>query len=92
MKYKIIDNFLNNDDFNQLCSLKLEKISSEKIISGECGVPGVIALKGILSDEKLKSSLKLNSNSNVLLIGCEGLTDEVNYEKLLSKGIEQINK
>ena len=31
MKYKIIDNFLNNDDFNQLCSLKLEKISSEKI-------------------------------------------------------------
>lgn len=31
MKYKIIDNFLNNDDFNQLCSLKLEKISSKKI-------------------------------------------------------------
>ena len=72
--------------------LNKKKISSEKIISGECGVPGVIALKGILNDEKLKSSLKLNSNSNVLLIGCEGLTDEVNYEKLLSKGIEQISK
>ena len=31
MNYKIIDNFLNNDDFNALCSLKLEKINPRKI-------------------------------------------------------------
>ena len=71
-----------------IAMLHRKKISSEKIISGECGVPGVISLKGILSNEKLRSSMNLNSNSNVLLIGCEGLTDEVNYEKLLNKGIE----
>ena len=71
-----------------IAMLNRKKISSEKIISGECGVPGVISLKGILSNEKLRSSMNLNSNSNVLLIGCEGLTDEVNYEKLLNKGIE----
>ena len=74
-----------------IAMLNRKKISSEKIISGECGVPGVISLKGILSNEKLRSSMNLNSNSNVLLIGCEGLTDEVNYEKLLSKGIEKIS-
>ena len=74
-----------------IAMLNRKKISSEKIISGECGVPGVISLKGILSNEKLRSSMNLNSNSNVLLIGCEGLTDEVNYEKLLSKGIEIIS-
>ena len=71
-----------------IAMLHRKKISSEKIISGECGVPGVISLEGILSNEKLRSSMNLNSNSNVLLIGCEGLTDEVNYEKLLNKGIE----
>ena len=74
-----------------IAMLNRKKISSEKIISGECGVPGVISLKGILSNEKLRSSMNLNSNSNVLLIGCEGLTDEVNYEKLLSKGVEIIS-
>ena len=31
MNYKIIDNFLSNEDFNELCSLKLDKISSNKI-------------------------------------------------------------
>ena len=71
-----------------IAMLHRKKISSEKIISGECGVPGVISLEGILSNEKLNHQLNLNSNSNVLLIGCEGLTDEVNYEKLLNKGIE----
>jgi len=74
-----------------IAMLNRKKISSEKIISGECGVPGVISLKGVLSNEKLRSSMNLNSNSNVLLIGCEGLTDEVNYEKLLNKGIEIIS-
>ena len=31
LKYKIVDNFLNDKDFNQLSSLKLDKIPSDSI-------------------------------------------------------------
>ena len=72
--------------------LNQKKISKDKIISGECGVPGIIALDGILNDNELKSKLKINSETNVLLIGCEGLTDEVNYYEFLEKGIKELRK
>ena len=29
-KIKIVDDFLNEDDFNELCNLKIEKNSDEK--------------------------------------------------------------
>ena len=54
-----------------------------KIIAGENAAPGVISLIASCNDEKIKKKFNLNSSSNVLLIGCEGDTDQEMYQKLL---------
>ena len=59
--------------------------SEEKIIAGENSAPGVICLITSCVDEKVKEKLKLNSKSNILVIGCEGDTDEEMYQKLISQ-------
>ena len=48
-------------------------------------VPGVISLIASCEDQKIKKKLNLNSNSNVLVIGCEGDTDEKMYKKLVNQ-------
>jgi len=57
----------------------------DKIIAGENSAPGVISLIASCNDEKVKNKIKLNFNSNVLLIGCEGDTDQEMYQKLLKE-------
>ena len=57
--------------------------SDEKIIAGENSAPGVISLIASCNDEKVKNKINLDNNSNVLLIGCEGDTDQEMYQKLL---------
>ena len=64
--------------------------SDKKIIGGECAVPGIIALIGSFNNKKYLDKLKLDSKSNVLLFGCEGLTDETMYQKLLNDGLQKI--
>ena len=59
--------------------------SDEKIIAGENSAPGVISLITICEDEKIKENLKLNRDSNILLIGCEGDTDQAMYQKLINQ-------
>ena len=59
--------------------------SNEKIIAGENSAPGVISLITICEDEKIKEKLKLNRDSNILLIGCEGDTDQAMYKKLINQ-------
>ena len=66
------------------------RFSDEKIIGGECAVPGLIALIGSFNNKEYLGKLELNSESNVLLFGCEGLTDKAMYEKLLSDGLQKI--
>ena len=70
--------------------LKQKEFSNDEIIAGECGVPGVISLISAIKDKNICEKLKLNSQSNVLLIGCEGLTDLKMYNKLLKEGQEII--
>ena len=65
-------------------------LSSEKIIAGECAVPGIIALIGAFKDKNYLNKLNLNSESRVLLFGCEGLTDKDMYNKLLNEGLKKI--
>ena len=60
-------------------------LSDEKIVAGENSVPGVISLIGSCVNIKIKEKLKLNSKSNILVIGCEGDTDEEMYQKLISR-------
>ena len=59
--------------------------SDEKIIAGENSAPGIISLIASCEDQKLKKKLNLNSNSNVLVIGCEGDTDQEMYKKLVNQ-------
>ena len=59
--------------------------SKKEIIAGENSAPGVISLITSCEDEKIKEKLKLNKNSNILLIGCEGDTDQEMYQKLINQ-------
>ena len=59
--------------------------SNEKIIAGENSTPGVISLISSCENEKIKEKMQLNTNSNVLLIGCEGDTDKEMYQKLVNQ-------
>ena len=55
-----------------------------KIEAGECGLPGVIALAGIMNDDILRKATGVNSNARVLVFGCEGATDPEIYQKIIS--------
>ena len=66
--------------------LRDKKFSKNSIIGGECATPGIISLISACNDPKIKKSINLKKNSNVLLIGCEGNADMKLYKKLLSKG------
>ncbi len=59
--------------------------SDQKIIAGENSAPGVISLISSCEDKKIKEKLGLNKDSNILLIGCEGDTDQEMYQKLISQ-------
>ena len=59
--------------------------SDEKIIAGENSAPGVISLIASCEDQKTKQTLKLDQNSNVIVIGCEGDTDKEMYQKLINQ-------
>jgi diaminopropionate ammonia-lyase len=59
--------------------------SKEKIIAGENSAPGVISIIASCVDNQIKEKLKLNSKSNILIIGCEGDTDKEMYKKLVNQ-------
>ncbi|MDC1010840.1 diaminopropionate ammonia-lyase [Candidatus Pelagibacter sp.] len=59
--------------------------SDEKIIAGENSAPGVISLIASCINDKIKEKLKLNSKSNILVIGCEGDTDKEMYQSLINQ-------
>ena len=59
--------------------------SEEKIIAGENSAPGVISLITSCENDKIREKIKLNSNSNILVIGCEGDTDKEMYQKLINQ-------
>ena len=59
--------------------------SEHQIIAGENSAPGVISLIASYEDQIIKQKLKLDENSNVLIIGCEGDTDKEMYQKLINQ-------
>ena len=58
--------------------------AGSKIEAGECGLPGIIALAGIMEDDAMREATGLDENSKVLVFGCEGATDQEIYDKVLS--------
>ena len=59
--------------------------SEESIIAGENAAPGVISLIASCEDGTIKTKIDLNENSNVLIFGCEGDTDQEMYQKLVNQ-------
>ena len=59
--------------------------SDEPIIAGENSAPGVISLVASCKDQNIKQNLNFDQNSNVLVIGCEGDTDQEMYQKLINQ-------
>ena len=95
--WEILKNSTNNcltitdDAISTTVALLSEaKLSDERIVAGECAVPGIIALIGLSKNKEYLNKLSLNSNSKILLFGCEGLTDSEMYRKLLNDGLKKI--
>ena len=77
---------LPDDDIAKTMKLLGNSTFSEhQIIAGENSAPGVISLIASYEDQIIKQKLKLDENSNVLIIGCEGDTDKEMYQKLISQ-------
>jgi len=77
---------LPDDDIGKTMKfLANASFGNDKIVAGENSAPGVISLIASCNDEGIKNKLNLDSNSNILLIGCEGDTDQEMYQKLLNK-------
>jgi len=77
---------LPDDDIGKTMKLLANaSFGDNKIIAGENSAPGVISLIASCNDENIKNKLNLDSNSNILLIGCEGDTDHEMYQKLLKE-------
>tara|TARA_B100002051_G_scaffold225065_1_gene220286 strand:+ start:793 stop:1920 length:1128 start_codon:yes stop_codon:yes gene_type:complete len=90
--WKIINNNCNfcmtipdNKISDTIKLLANSSFSEKKIIGGECATPGIISLIASCSNINLKEKLKLDKNSQVLLLGCEGDVDEELYQQLLNK-------
>ena len=88
--WKILKKSVNNcislpdDDIGRAMKLFANaSFGQDKIIAGENSAPGVISLIASCNDEKVKNKINLDHNSNVLLIGCEGDTDQEMYQKFL---------
>ena len=91
--WQILKNSVNNcvsvsDKFvSQTVAMLADKVLSDiSIEGGECSTPGITSLISCCNNEKTKSILGINKNSNILLIGCEGSADIDLYQKLLSEG------
>ena len=90
--WKILKKSVNNcislpdDDIGKAMKLFANaSFGDDKIIAGENSAPGVISLIASCNDENIKNKINLNSSSNILLIGCEGDTDQEIYQKLLKE-------
>ena len=88
--WKILKKSVNNcislpdDDIGKAMKLLANaSFGNDKIVAGENAAPGVISLIACCNDEKIKNLISLDINSNVLLFGCEGDTDQEMYQKLL---------
>ncbi len=88
--WKILKKSINNcislpdDDIGKAMKLFANaSFSNDKIIAGENSAPGVISLIASCNDKNIKNKINLDADSNVLLIGCEGDTDQQMYKKLL---------
>jgi len=90
--WKILKKSVNNcisipdDDIGKAMKLFANaSFGDDKIVAGENSAPGVISLIASCNDQNIKNKLDLDIKSKVLLIGCEGDTDQEMYQKLIKE-------
>lgn len=64
--------------------------AARPIVAGESATAGLAGLLAVAADPELRREIGLTSDSNILLIGSEGATDPVLYEKLVGKSAEAV--
>ena len=71
-------------------TIKMSLLFIYTILRTLLGKERVISLIGLCKNQSISDQIGLNSNANVLVIGCEGLTDQEMFDKLLNQGLKQI--
>ncbi len=59
--------------------------AARPIEAGECAVPGILGLLGMSKNDTYRRQLDLNSDSRVLVFGCEGATDPEIYRSIVGE-------
>ena len=83
--YKFCKSLPDDDIAKTMKLLGSSSFSDQPIIAGENSAPGVISLIASCEDQNIKQNLNLDQSSSVLLIGCEGDTDQEMYQKLINQ-------
>ena len=80
-----VDDFITIDEFSIVDTMRLlanGNYGDISITAGESAIPGLSSLIVASTKKEYIQSLNLNSRSRVLIIGTEGATDPLLYEKL----------
>jgi diaminopropionate ammonia-lyase len=60
------------------------------IVAGESAVAGLAGFIAARQDENLSEALNLNTDSQILVLGTEGATDPVVYERMTGRPVDEI--
>ncbi len=60
------------------------------VVSGETGAAGLAALLATRGEQRLRSALRIDADSRVLLIGSEGDTDPQIYRSIVGRGAQEV--
>ncbi|MDA0680276.1 MAG: diaminopropionate ammonia-lyase [Proteobacteria bacterium] len=91
--YQYADDFLTIPDSTVAPTMRLladAPYGDVPIVAGESAVAGLAGLISVTRQEALSSSLQLNKNSRVLVIGTEGATDPVLYESVTGRPVASV--
>lgn len=61
-----------------------------KLVAGESGSAGMAGILAIAADDAIRVAVGLGADSRVLVIGSEGATDPVIYEKIVGQAPEKV--
>lgn len=73
-----------------MCLLADGRFGDEPIVAGESAVAGLAAMLLLAGGPETRRSVKLDSNSVVLVIGTEGATDPTVYSKIVGRPAENV--
>jgi diaminopropionate ammonia-lyase len=92
---RFTDDFLTLADSTVAPTMRLladAPFNDAPIVAGESAVAGLAGFICAARQQDLRSSLRLNENSSVLVIGTEGATDPALYESLTGRTVASVQR